>query len=113
MARFAIAGIWRSTGSEYMRAPAGIDTDDRPLNANGRPDAGRMAAPLSWRARCAAPIARGIVPKALLKTTRARLPPALTWTICRSVWLLKFMVGSGGGPGAIVMPGGGAGLGAG
>lgn len=36
----------------------------------------------------AAPMAIGAIPKALLSTTRTRLPPTLVRTIYRSVWLL-------------------------
>jgi hypothetical protein len=53
------------------------------------------------------------VPKVLLKTTRARFPPTLVWTIWRSVWLLKCMNGAGAAGAAAVWPDGAGATGAG
>ena len=81
--------------------PAGIAIVERPLNVSARPDAGTIAAPLSRNAICAALMVSGLVPNALLRTTRTRRPPMLVCTICLSVWLLKCMkvVGAGGAAG--------------
>jgi len=56
-----------------------------PLTVNGFTDCGCNVASLARRARWAAPTSIGIVPNALLNTTRTREPPLLTCTIWRSV----------------------------
>jgi hypothetical protein len=59
---------------------AGIVIVARPLKVRGAPD-GCVASSFARTAMCAAPTVSGVVPSALLITTRTREPPMLVCTI--------------------------------
>ena len=81
MAKSAMSGTVKGTGSLYTAACAGIATVGLPLKVSGRPDAVWIDASLSRSAMCAAPIVSGAVPYTLLSTTRTIGPPMLRCTI--------------------------------
>jgi hypothetical protein len=85
MARSPIAGTFMLTGSLSMLAPAGMTTEGFPANVTGWLEPAAMFESLSLIAKLAAPTVRAAVPNAFVKTTRARLPPRLTWTTSRMV----------------------------
>src|SRR4029078_8521965 len=95
--RSPTAGTARLTGSLIIEAPAGMLTDDTPLNVSGRLEAATMAESWSRQATCAEPIFRRSVPNVLASSTRTLGRPMLVFTTMRMVWLLALR--KGGGPG--------------
>src|ERR1700677_4743977 len=115
-ARSLAAGTSRFTASLIRVAPGGIQHAGRPPNSNARSDAATMADSLSRIAICAAPIARGVLPKTFESSMRTLRPAMLVCAIIRSVWLWKLVIacgrggaGGAGGAGVVAPAVGGAG----
>ena len=107
MATSLSARTWTGTGSLRTSDPASIVTDGRPPKVSGAPEPSSVE-PSARRATCAAPMRSGFVPNRFVSATRTCVPPMVTRTICRSVWLAtRGGFGNAGDAGAAGAPAGG------
>src|SRR3974390_2392534 len=85
MARSERGGRPKARGSEMTSAPAGTVVDGCVEKVRGVSVDGSMAPLAAGLAMCAEVMTSAVLPNALDKRTRMRVPPMDTWTIWRKV----------------------------